>query len=118
MRLSLSVAASDRTFAKAMRRVRPSFELLCQEFGKIELESPIHEAILLGFTDSRDAGYLAEEKNRDGFFQVIAGCNWPATDEQLRKAMIDSILRAVRLCPFTTNDRVRFEELVRNWGQS
>jgi hypothetical protein len=118
MKLILSVAAKDRLFGKAFRRVRPVFDSLSAEFAKIELSHPIHDAILVGLTDDRGPEHFEEIQNANGYFQVLLGCPRTTNDEELKRAIFDRAKRAVMGCPFATPDKVSFERLLQNWSDA
>lgn len=111
MQIRCSVLARDRGFSKAMRRVRIKLQPLLDAFDAIELQHPIHEAILVGITDEKEPEFMEEVNNNDGFFQVLAGCSLRGSDAQLTEDVFAILLRAVRLCPFTTPDHATLEEL-------
>ena len=52
MRLGLSIASESRQFSRMMRRIRPRIQSLLDAFGEIELQHPIHEAILVQVVSS------------------------------------------------------------------
>lgn len=109
MQLRLSVLARSREFSKAMRRVRESLQPLLDAFEAVELDHPIHEAVLVGITDEKDAEFFEEVENDDGFFQVLAGCRPTGTDDELIEVVFGILLRAVQLCPFATPDHKKIE---------
>ena len=111
MQLRFSVCARDRAFSKAMRRVRARLQPLLDAFEEAALQHPIHEAILVGITDEKGAEYFQEVENDDGFFQVLAGCSFKGSDEELAEDVFCILQRAVRLCPFATPDHSTFETL-------
>lgn len=111
MQLYLSVLARNRSFSKAMRRVRKKLQPLLDGFEATALEHPIYEAILVGITDDKGHEVFEEVKNDDGYFQVLAGCCGCGTDEQLAEDLFDILLRAVRQCPFARPDHEKFESL-------
>jgi len=86
MKISLSIAAQDRLFSKAIRRVRPNFDELFDAFCQVEITNPIHEAILIGLTDS-----------------------------ELKAELFNIIEQAVQSCPFTNSDKKRFTDLLQEW---
>lgn len=118
MKISLSVAAQDRQFAKAVRRVRPDFVPLFDAFSKVKMVDPIHEAILIGLTDSKPNGYFKEIPNQDGYFQVLAGVTAKTTDHDLKVAIFDLITRAVQLCPFSKADKEEFTKFLAEWERN
>ena len=111
MQLRFSVAARNRTFSKAMRQVRLKIQPLIDAFENISFEHPIHEAILVGITDDKQAGFFEEVKNNDGYFQVMAGCGEHCADNQLTEEVFEILHRAVLLCPFARVDHQRVEDL-------
>lgn len=111
MQLRFSVLARNRTFSKAMRRVRVNIQPLLDAFEATELKHPIHEAILVGITDDKGPEFFEEVANNDGFFQVLAGCSQRGTDDDLTEDVFNILQRAVRVCPFATPDHEEFEGL-------
>lgn len=111
MKLMFSVAARNRAFSKAMGRVDGRFRDLTTSFGAVALDHPIHEAILVLITDDKPPEFMQEVENRDGFFQVIVGCSWKGTDDQLAEDVFEILHRAVRTCPFAIPDHDKFEAL-------
>ena len=111
MQLRFSVLARDRSFSKAMRRVRVQLQPLMDVFEGVELDHPIHEAILVGITDDQGPEFFEEVENNDGFFQVLAGCSLQSTDEALAEVVFDILHRATMACPFVTPDHEKFEAL-------
>jgi len=91
-----------------MRRIRPRFQPLLDEFASVELDHPIHTALLVGITDDQPQGFLEEVENNDGYFQVIAGCSSGKTDGELAHDVFMILENAVRLCPFSEPDHERF----------
>jgi hypothetical protein len=116
LKLSLSIAARDRLFAKTMRRLLPEFDRLKVDVSTIEMVNPIHEAMLIGMSDEQPAGSFEVVSNHDGFFQVLAGVEWPATGEQLKTSMEAIICEAIYRCPFSQPDRSQFSELLARHG--
>jgi len=121
MRLHISVAAMNNGFSKAMRRIRPKFNSLCAEFESRELENPIHEALLLGITDSLGREEIQVIPNRDGFFQVVCGFGEdnllsPAHDRELESMLLKRLVLAIEMCPFSEPDRATMLELLNEWA--
>lgn len=121
MRLSLSVAAKSNSFSKAIRRIRPKFESLFSEFEAMKLVNPIHEAILLGITDSMGSDELEVVPNKDGFFQVICGFDVQTElsltdDGELEARLFKKIQNTVELCPFSQPDKVVILDLLHSWS--
>lgn len=113
MKLRFSVAARDRFFGKAMRRIRPSLEPFFERFSEVQPIHPIHSAILVGITDEYGDGHYEEVQNDDGFYQVLTGCRdtWSSgkiSDEDLLEAVILKLKTAVSACPFSKPDREKF----------
>lgn len=111
MELRFSVLARDRRFAKAMRRIRPRFAQLFEAFANTELANPIHEAILVGITDDQKPPFFEEVPNRDGFFQVLAGCDMKGSDEELTKEVFEILRRAATACPFSEVDHEKTQQI-------
>lgn len=111
MQLRFSVLARNRAFSKAMRRVRTKLQPLMDAFESVELEHPIHEAILVGITDDQPSEFFEEVENNDGFFQVLAGCSLRGGDDELAEDVFEIMRRATRVCPFATPDHETFQAL-------
>jgi hypothetical protein len=94
-----------------MQRVRGRFQPLLDAFGATKLQHPIHEAILVGITDDKSSEFFEEVPNRDGFFQVLAGCDWRGDDSKLIEQVFSILERAVRSCPFSNPDHATLIEL-------
>ena len=122
MKLSWSTAARNRAWSKAIRRIRPRFDSLATEFAAIELQSPIHEAILVGVTDDRGKDYFEQIPNSDGFFQVLVGFD-PSIglgadkDRDLEVALFQQLSRAIPACPFATADRYVVKIAIDRWAK-
>ncbi|NHZ41692.1 hypothetical protein [Massilia aquatica] len=116
MDLVISVAARDRLFAKAFRRVRPRLDPLCHAFAAVGMINPIHAALLIGLTDDRPPGDFAIVPNRDEYFQVLAGADPLWTDAQLHMAVLAVIRKTVIACPFSEPDREQFLRLLDHSG--
>lgn len=117
MELNISVAARNRLFGKAVRRVYPALEELMRSF---ELKIPSRsesDAILVGLTDDKPDNYFVEIENSDGFFQVIAGCPLPTTDRKLIEAIAERVLRAVKECPMKDKDAQLAMVMIDEWSQ-
>jgi hypothetical protein len=55
--------------------------------------------------------------NRDGFFQVIAGCELRSNDDELAEQVIEITRKTARLCPFTIPDRAKIDAFFsRTWA--
>jgi hypothetical protein len=120
MKVSLGVAARDRMFGKAMRRIRPAFAQLFAGIEAYVLSNPIYETLLIGITDDKGDEYLEEVPNNDGFFQVVCGCgtSWdsgPISDADLQTLVLDRIQKAIDLCPLTVPDREGLMKLIEDW---
>lgn len=111
MDLRFSVLASDRDFARAMRRIRPRFAPLVEAFAKMELLNPIHQAILVGITDTEKTDFFEEVPNRDGYFQVLAGVRVTDSDWDLAKQVLDILRRAATVCPFSKPDHEKIQRV-------
>jgi hypothetical protein len=104
MELRFSVLARDSRFGKAMRRIRPRFAALTQSFAKIDFESAVHKAVLVGLTDDKGMDFFREVPNSDGFFQILAGCEFVESDSDLTKQVFASLRRAAMACPLSADD--------------
>jgi len=78
-------------------------------FERVEIEHPIHEAILVGITDDKPTQFFQEVENNDGFFQVLVGCSLREGDDELAEDVFEVLQRTVRLCPFAIPDHKAFE---------
>lgn len=99
-----------------MRRLLADFDPLKAEFSTIEMVDPIHEAVLIGISDEKPPGSFEIVSNRDSFFQVLAGVEWPATDENLKTLIEAIICEAIRRCPFSQPDKSQFSQLLVRHG--
>lgn len=117
MKISVSVAAQNRHFAKIFRRIRPDFDSLFEDFSKVKMVNSIHEAILIGLTDAKADDYFEIIPNRDGFFQILAGIKGDTNEDELKKALFLIISNSVSACPFSKPDREQFSALLGNWGK-
>jgi len=120
MHLSISIAARDRAFSKAMRRVRPKREPFCLAFDSIVLVNPIHESLLLGVSDELAESTVQVVPNKDGFFQVLCGFDTgvsldASNDSELARMLIEKVAGAVALCPLSAPDRLQFEGMLDRW---
>lgn len=111
MKLQFSIAARSRLFSKAMRRIDAKLQPLVDAFEAVELEHPIHEAILVLITDDKEPDFFEEVENNDGFFQVLAGCSHRGSDDELAEDVFEILRRATMLCPFATPDHESFAVL-------
>ncbi len=111
MQLRFSVLARDRKFSKAMRRIRSRVQPLVDAFESVEMKNPIHEAILVGITDDQGSEYFEEVVNNDGFFQVLAGCTFNGSDDDLTVEVFEILCRATSQCPFSRPDKEAFDLL-------
>ncbi|MEX0676769.1 MAG: hypothetical protein WD063_06810 [Pirellulales bacterium] len=111
MRLEFSAFARERSFAKAMHRIRPKLQPLLDELATIELQHPSYEAILVGITDDKDSEFFEEVPNDDGYFQVIAGCAPSESDSELAQQVFEILRQAVRACPLASADHELCEAL-------
>lgn len=121
MRLSLNVAANSNGFSKAIRRIRPRFNSLFEEFAAKQLLNPIHEAILLSVTDSMKNEEIEVVPNREGFLQIICGFGAqstfsPANDRELEVRLFQKIRSAIELCPFSKPDKAMMLALLHDWS--
>lgn len=117
MKLSLSVAAQNPRFAKSIRRVRPAFDSFVDAFSRVEMDNPIHEALLIGLTDAKSEEYFEIIPNNDGFFQILSGIKKDAIEQELEAAIFNVIRRAVSVCPFSLPDKEKFATLLSSWGK-
>jgi hypothetical protein len=121
MKLLLSTASEDRRRSKALRRVRPVFESLTQQFAGISLRHPIHDAILVGIVE-RPSDYFHEIPNNDGYFQVHVGYDLsldasPDNDIQFCREVFGRVRAAILACPFSDPDRQTVQHLLDDWAQ-
>lgn len=114
MELRFSVLARNREFSKAMRRIRPRFTPLLEEFARAELENPMHQAILVGITADKGPEFFQEVLNSDGFFQVLAGVQIPASDSSLLNDVFAILRRAAQTCPFSNPDHQTIQTVFNN----
>lgn len=67
MKLQFSAVARERSFSKAMRRIRERFADLHNAFEMVELEHPIHDAILVIITDDKEPTHFEVVEQRHFF---------------------------------------------------
>ena len=115
MKISLSFAAKNPQFLKKIRRIRSDFEDFFDDFSLVDLTNPIHEAILIGVTDSRGDDFFEIIKNRDGYFQTLAGLDGFDDDAVLRKKLFLIVSKSILACPFSNPDRGKFHILLKKW---
>lgn len=97
------------------QRVRPAFQPFFDAFSQMALQHPIHEAILLGVTDTEPGGFFQVSPDRDGFFQVMAGLD-PTDDERRVKAdLLKTLEAALEACPFSRPDKAASLALLERW---
>lgn len=123
MKLSWSTAARNRAWSKAIRRIRPRFDSLASVFAAVELQCPIHEAILVGVTDGRGKDYFEEIPNSDGYFQVLVGFDSSIGlgadhDADLEVALFQQLSRAILACPFASMDRDLVKDVIERWARA
>jgi hypothetical protein len=115
MDVSLSVAARDRRFSKAMFRARGEFDFFFREFAKLKLNNPIHEALLIGVTDDIPHDLMEVVPNKDGYYQVLVGCASPMTDEERKIWLYQLLERVFAQCPFSASDKTNALALLTQW---
>lgn len=111
MHLNYSTIARNRAFSRAMHRVDPLLQPLLAALEAVRLEHPLHETILVGITDDRPPQFFEEIENKDGLFQVLAGCSLRGGDEELVADVFEILRNAVRFCPFASQDHQAFEAI-------
>ena len=121
MKLILSTASEDRRRSKALRRVRPVFDSLVQQFASTSLQHSIHESILVGIVE-RPSDYFREIPGNDGYFQINTGYDLtldpsPESDSQLCREVFHRLRSAVLACPFSIPDRQTVQTLLDEWEQ-
>lgn len=109
MKVSFSVAARDRAFAKAMRRIRPDFRVLLERLDQVQLDGPTPLAILIGLADGIPDGTFDEVQNSDGYFQELVGCSLKETDDQIKNYVFNSLRSSVARCPLPDVDHRRLD---------
>jgi hypothetical protein len=118
MKLGISAAAESRNFSRKFHRARTKFGSLVEQFSQLKLINPIHDAILVGVTDSLPPSHFVEVKNTDGFFQILAGVDGELEQEKLEESIFSIIQRAIQACPFSTPDRHQFVDLALRWHEA
>lgn len=111
MELNIGIAARERQFSRAWRRVRSRFDPLVKAFAKVELANPIHRALLVGITDEKGTDYFEEIPNDDSYFQVLAGCAMKNSDLELSQQIFNILRKAASLCPFSIVDHESIQEV-------
>ena len=120
MRLGVSYLSHEKKFHKAMRRIRPIIDSIEEQFEAVVLKNPIHEAILIGLIDEKPTSYLEEIPNRDGYFQVNFGVGHyndiaNEGDSNLTALVVEKIIEAIKLCPFSKVDLEQYEKCFTRW---
>ncbi|WP_157632221.1 hypothetical protein [Variovorax sp. CF313] len=115
MKINLGVAAQTPQFSKKMRRIRPAFELLFDDFSNIKLTNPIYDSILIGVTDSQSVDYFEEIKNREGYFQILAGMSGDFSDEKAKELIFEIVKKSIQACPFSRPDKELLMRFLDEW---
>ena len=121
MKLSVSSAARTRDFSRMMRRLHPSLTSLEHAFESVNLQHPIHDAILIVIAQELPATHFEEKPNSDGYFQVFVG--WPdscdtsqAGDAENVHWLFDRVRSVVAACPFADSDRAATLAALDSWA--
>jgi hypothetical protein len=96
-----------------MHRVDPLMQPLLAALETVRLEHPLHETILVGITDDRPPQFFEEIENKDGLFQVLAGCSLRGGDDELVADVFEILRNTIRFCPFSSQDHQAFETIFR-----
>ena len=115
MEIGFGVAARERRFSKAMRRVRPRLGSLFDAIESTILSEPHPDTLLLGVTDEKKNDYFEIVPNQDGFFQVLAGLEMVDSEAELVDSVVAILHRAIRECPLSSKDRDRIEKVFDDW---
>jgi hypothetical protein len=105
MKISISIATGNRHYGKAMRRILARLEPLVEIVDGVELKDPSLKAILIGMTDDMDEDEFEEIENKEGFCQVLIGCNYNGDEEILLRDVFYRIMRTVEDAPLHHIDR-------------
>jgi hypothetical protein len=105
MELIVGFATSDRRFARATFRLGSRIQELERAFEQVPIENAEYEAILVGITDDKDAGYLELVPNEDSVFQVLVGCRRGSSDDDLLRGVYRILRRVIRESPLSQSDR-------------
>ena len=113
MRIRLSIAARNRMFSRAARRVRPQIDVVLERIASTELNNPTWPTVLLGVTDEYLPDRIDTIPNNEGALQLKTGFsvleNLARTnDAAILAGFIAQIRTAIRQCELTPND---YEEL-------
>lgn len=109
MDIRLSIAARNRNFSRAMRRLRPIVESALAKLRRIELEHPTWTEVLIGIADDRDAGHIETVPNNHNVLQILIGfpsdvALLPANDREILAVMLVQMCTVVRECRLTPAD--------------
>ena len=120
MKLGLSIASDSRQFSRMMRRIRPRVQSLIDAFDSVDLRNPIHDALLVGVSNSLPADRCDVVPNDDSFFQLQIG--WPTNcdlspdgDDANVELLVAILRRAAAECPFSEPDAVTIRSLFDDW---
>lgn len=73
MRIRLSIAARNRMFSRAARRVRPQIDVVLERIASTELNNPTWPTVLLGVTDEYLPDRIDTIPNNEGALQLTTG---------------------------------------------
>jgi hypothetical protein len=109
MQIKLSIAARNRQFSRAMRRVRPAVQAKLDLIEAHGITNPTWDVVLLAITDEYDSDRLDIIQNNDDILQIING--FPSeldlsqsNDENIRLAVLKCVRNAIVECGLTPND--------------
>ena len=108
MRIRLSIAARNRMFSRAARRVRPFIDRTLDRISETELENPTWTTVLLGIVDDLPPKRIDTIPN-DDCLQLMTGFPilddlTPANDAAILAAFIAQIRLAIHQCGLTPSD--------------
>jgi hypothetical protein len=110
MKIGISIAARDRFFGKAMRRIRPAFTELENTISALDLSNPGFETFLIGLTDDPAADGAKVIFTDSDTQQVMIGLGEytrSETDESLLERSISGIIEGLRLADIENEEDFR-----------
>ena len=118
MQIRLSIAARNRQFSRAMRRVRPLVQAKLELIEELRLKDPTWDVVLLAITDEYDVDRLDIIPNNDDVLQIING--FPAAldlsqsnDANIISAVLQCVRNSVHQCRLTPDDYAMVDAILK-----
>jgi hypothetical protein len=117
MQIQLSIAARNRQFSRAMKRVRPLVQDKLNLIEELRLKNPTWDVVLLAITDEYDFDRLEIIPNNDDVLQIING--FPSAldlsqsnDANICSAVLQCVRNSVHECRLTPDDYAMIEAIL------